>query len=398
MLWPFVSRSSARPPGNALISPVADFLTVGGISLFFAAYALLFMPADGAVGRAGMVAFYLAFFVNYPHFMYSYQLMYEGFWRKAATGPNPPLMKARYWFAGVFAPLAMLAYFLYYGAEGNANQLSYLVNAMLFLVGWHYVKQGFGVLVVLSAYKRIYFSRTERVVLLLNALFVWLAAWAEANSAFRIHDYYSVMYLTVGIPEWMSEAAWSGMIASSACTAAVFLRGLVTRRGRISWNGWTGYLAASYLWIYLVSIHYLYILFFPLFHSLQYLPFVFRYKLNQGRAVYRERRRALIISLSVFAVLGAGLGYLLFYQIPYWLNSHVVAHWRDNPEHGAMLALGPQIFTFAFVLFINVHHYFIDNVIWRKDNAETRRYLFGMPEEGSSGAAVTASPSAVISR
>jgi len=31
----------------------------------------------------------------------------------------------------------------------------------------------------------------------------------------------------------------------------------------------------------------------------------------------------------------------------------------------------------VFWTFINVHHYVIDNVIWRADNPETRAHLFG---------------------
>jgi hypothetical protein len=37
---------------------------------------------------------------------------------------------------------------------------------------------------------------------------------------------------------------------------------------------------------------------------------------------------------------------------------------------------GPSVFVFIFVLWINIHHYFIDNVIWRRDNEDVRRYLF----------------------
>jgi hypothetical protein len=40
-------------------------------------------------------------------------------------------------------------------------------------------------------------------------------------------------------------------------------------------------------------------------------------------------------------------------------------------------ALGGAAFLFMFWIFINVHHYFIDNVIWRRDNPETGAYLFG---------------------
>jgi len=38
-------------------------------------------------------------------------------------------------------------------------------------------------------------------------------------------------------------------------------------------------------------------------------------------------------------------------------------------------AVRPTLFMALFALFINIHHYFIDNAIWRKDNPEMR-YLF----------------------
>lgn len=34
------------------------------------------------------------------------------------------------------------------------------------------------------------------------------------------------------------------------------------------------------------------------------------------------------------------------------------------------------MFLFVFWIFINVHHYFLDNVIWRAENPETRQHLF----------------------
>lgn len=345
-----------------------------------------------------MIAFYLAFFVNNPHFMYSYQLIYTDFWQKAVTGPNTSLIKARYWFAGVIAPVVMAGYMAYYMAASNITMLSYMVNAMLFLVGWHYVKQGFGVLVVLSVYKGIFFALWERWALLINAFFVWLAAWTVANESIAIRDYYSVIYITVGTPAWLTKTIWYGMILSSSAVGAVFIHQLISRRCRIAWNGWVGYLSASYLWIYLVREHYLYGLFFPLFHSLQYLPFVFRYKLNQYRTHHAAAAKAVLRSMAMFGIAGLVLGFFFFYQIPYMLNDHFNVYLRDTPELMDLTALGPQIFSFAFILFINVHHYFIDNVIWRKDNTETKRFLFGFQEPASMGSDVTTSPSAVSTR
>ena len=37
---------------------------------------------------------------------------------------------------------------------------------------------------------------------------------------------------------------------------------------------------------------------------------------------------------------------------------------------------GTTMFLFIGWTFINIHHYFIDSVIWRHENTETRRYLF----------------------
>jgi hypothetical protein len=38
---------------------------------------------------------------------------------------------------------------------------------------------------------------------------------------------------------------------------------------------------------------------------------------------------------------------------------------------------GPTLAMFAITVFINIHHYFIDNVIWRGSNPEMRKHLFG---------------------
>ena len=39
-------------------------------------------------------------------------------------------------------------------------------------------------------------------------------------------------------------------------------------------------------------------------------------------------------------------------------------------------AMGASPFLVAFLLFINIHHYFIDNVIWKSANPEVKKHLF----------------------
>ena len=70
----------------------------------------------------------------------------------------------------------------------------------------------------------------------------------------------------------------------------------------------------------------------------------------------------------LFLFLAVALGFLGFLGLPEWLG-------RTIDYDSAIF--GPTLFYFCFWTFINVHHYFLDNVMWRKENPETRRYLFG---------------------
>ena len=54
---------------------------------------------------------------------------------------------------------------------------------------------------------------------------------------------------------------------------------------------------------------------------------------------------------------------------------------------------GPSLFLFSFYIFINIHHYFLDNVMWRRGNPDVQQYIFKRP-----GAVATAqSPQNTIS-
>lgn len=71
--------------------------------------------------------------------------------------------------------------------------------------------------------------------------------------------------------------------------------------------------------------------------------------------------------MALFVVLGVILGAFGFWAIPIFLKE-VVTYDAD--------VFGARMFMFIFAIFINVHHYFLDNVIWRRGNPDMRRYLF----------------------
>ena len=67
-----------------------------------------------------------------------------------------------------------------------------------------------------------------------------------------------------------------------------------------------------------------------------------------------------------FLAVGLGGGALFFYALPMQMDKNM----PYAPE-----IFGPQLFMFCFMIFLNVHHYFIDFAIWRRDNPEMK-YLF----------------------
>ena len=83
------------------------------------------------------------------------------------------------------------------------------------------------------------------------------------------------------------------------------------------------------------------------------------------RAVLKKTFRARLLG---FAALGVVLGFLGFWGLPLALDGLFA---MDSALPAAKVSI------FTFWMFINIHHYLIDNVIWRRQNPEARRFLFG---------------------
>ena len=60
-------------------------------------------------------------------------------------------------------------------------------------------------------------------------------------------------------------------------------------------------------------------------------------------------------------------GWLVFEFVPDAMDSRL----------GTFDAWGMSFFITAAMLFINIHHYFIDNVLWRFKDPHVRAYLLG---------------------
>lgn len=121
------ARSAA--PTRYLYRPIVDFLLLGGGSLIV--LPLLALAYPGQERPVVIVGFslMLAHVINHPHFT------------------QPPALRIRYLIAGAIVPLLLAAYFCIAIISSNLIWLGLAANLTL-LVGWHYVKQGYGMLIV----------------------------------------------------------------------------------------------------------------------------------------------------------------------------------------------------------------------------------------------------------
>ncbi len=368
-------------PRRFLFGPVSDFLLLGGASLILLPL-IACLPPDAAEPRVAAVALFLANFINHPHFASSYQIFYRNFRRKISGLEYPFSMRARYAAVGIAVPVAFLGFFAFGAASSDAVLLGRAANLMTFLVGWHYVKQGYGMLMVDAVLKRNFFSVTEKRILVANAYACWLAAWLHGNRYVHARDYFSLSYYTFDIPDPVFHVA----AAVATITTALVLASFVTRclpgekgaRG-VPFNGVVAYLTSIYLWLVFVRVNPLFLLIVPAFHSLQYLAVVARYQRNleagrpdgfaapAGRPFGRYFRSLAGYRMALFGCAALALGYMGFWGVPNVL---------DDLVHYDRAVFGASLFMFMSWIFINVHHYFIDNVIWKSSNPDVREHLF----------------------
>lgn len=170
-----------------------------GGSAFLILPALYFVPLRYE-GLVAATMLFLAYLINYPHFAHSYQLFYRHFGRKLRGDGYDRNLQIRYIVAGIVVPLLMGAFFAYGSITANARLLGNATNAMFFFVGWHYVKQGYGMLMVDAVLKRRFFTDPDKKILLINSYAVWLFAWLQTNTAVRQGKYLGLEYYTFATP------------------------------------------------------------------------------------------------------------------------------------------------------------------------------------------------------
>jgi len=372
---PAARSAPVRRPGY-LFGPVFDFLTLGGGSLIVCGMIALFLPKGIPTTQQILLVTVLMAAINQPHFAHSYQMFYRNFAGKAFGASYPRSLRLRYLLAGIVVPAALIAFLGAGTLSGSPKVLAYGANLMFFLVGWHYVKQGYGILIVDSVQKRIMFSDRAKTILRLNGYACWMVAWLGLNHALSTGTWYlGLTYFSLPIPTPFYVASIAVATLTTLAVLFVLFQRWRETRGALPWNGIIAYLTTLYLWVIFVRVNPLVLAVVPTFHSLQYLAVVWRYQINAGSQSRKATRPSSVgrvlpagmwSNLAIFIGVGVFLGFLGFMGVPRLIDSVLPYDKR---------VFGPSLFLFMFYIFINVHHYFLDNVMWRRGNPDVQQYI-----------------------
>ena len=349
-------------------------MLVGGATLVIFPLAWLLRAAvglDDAEFAVGFLTFHAAYVVNDPHFSVTYLLFYKDVRKRAFSTDFTRAQRIRYLVAGFVVPLVLAVWAGVALATHSAQTLGWMVQLMLVLVGWHYVKQGFGVLAVLSARRDAAISACERAVILVHCFAGWAFAWANPASPAGEFEEKGVVYWAPARPHWFELATGAVLVASTIALVVVLVTKWRRERRMIPAAPLTGLLLTVWSWTIFSSLDPLVRYVIPALHSVQYLYFVWLMKRNEAHAQAGPPTfgRPVAVRLGVLAISALALGWLLFRGIPTFFDTAFVKHGKNGIP---LDALGDTPFFAAFFVVVNIHHYFMDHVIWRRENPDTR--------------------------
>jgi hypothetical protein len=342
---------------------------------------------DEGLVQLGLAALSLSLVANYPHFLASYRLAYtrgrtfvRTHWWQLVVVPlllatalvsayasyETPVAELP-WAAGArdaLAPFGLNAQVVS-GPRLGDLVLALGFNVMILTIGWHYTKQVFGCLMVYARYDGYPFSASQRTLTRRALLAMWALAFVDNNreGAWRAFNVFS--YSSLDLPDVVAGVALVAALGGAALLAVQVFVANYRAGGHLPSPTMVVPLVALYVWwLPMTRQDEFYFVMAPLFHSVQYLAFVWKVEAAKLRRAARGAATAVAGAATVGLGL-VGIGWMSFEGVP-----HAIDSWAGTSER-----LGLPFFFVAATLFLNIHHYFIDNVIWRFADPEVRANL-----------------------
>jgi hypothetical protein len=341
------TRPRTAATGRYFVNGPIDALVIGGASILL--YALFRLRPEMASSPAvASLAATLVWVCNYPHFASTNYRLYHS---RASI--------AQYPLTSYVTPIVVMAAVVgcYVSPENIAPMF---IKMYLLWSPYHFSGQTLGITMVYARRSGFIIDGWLRRSLTAFIFLTFLVqnAWAEVGR--HVNPFYGVQYPTLGVPVWLPQTLTKLMWIALAATIALLIWKIVNGSQRapliVLLPAFT-----QYIWFVATPAgQFAYMV--PFFHSLQYLLLAWNVQLKVGlserkrepsvRFVWTESSRWMAINI-------AG-GYVLFWALP-----HLGSHFGQ-----------PLVFSTAVMLAgIQIHHFFVDGVIWRLHNPEARSPL-----------------------
>jgi hypothetical protein len=359
-----VTTAASRAQPRAIISPLVDALCVGGLSLVLLLPFLLTGRLELVLVGAGVQA-WIAAFVNMPHFMASYRMIYR----------SREIIRAHPW-AAIRVPAILLTYTGFAVLMSGTTDLYVVVlqSVMGAYLAVHYTGQAWGMMATYAWMDGRPFVPTERK-LVRGGLYIMLA-------------WHVVWFFHHGFPKWGLQPLYDLVTLLSAFALAGGLIGfglMHARTGRLppprSLIAW----AAIFVWYAAMARDPRALFWVQIAHAVQYLAFPIRVEVNRTRRGEHGGAGRLGWHMGVFFVVLIGVSLVMAILVPAGAMT-VVTDWLGR-RPGELVGL-------SILAFLNIHHYFTDGVMWKLRNPMVRQDLFGHLEAAPAPAAPAAVPAA----
>ena len=330
-----------------MLSPIVDLLCVGGLSLIVFVPLLLSGRSDLLLIGAGAQA-WVATAINMPHFMASYRMIYRS--RE---------MILRHKWASIYVPVILLGYTLVaiWEAQRSPVLVVVFVAVASAYLAWHYTGQVWGMMASYAHLDGVRFEKDERFLIRtgLRILLAWHVTW--------------FLYTQLKDPSAVRPLYYL-ISAGSVVAFAMGLVGLLRMRRRtgklpparalVAW-------AAIFVWYAVMARDPRAIFWIQIAHALQYLAFPIRVEINRSSTGAGTSGARLALHMTLYGAGLLALSYVAAQVVPATAMSVVGDMFGEEPGRVAPILI---------LMFINIHHYFTDGVIWHISNPDVRKDLF----------------------
>jgi hypothetical protein len=340
--WSLLRSRSLAGRSLYFVNCWLDSAVIGGLSIAVFIGMWIFASGGSASADASRIAAVLSLFVNYPHFSATNYRLYQSvdnIREFPVTALALPIVMVCFVAAALWQP-AVIA--------------PYLMTLYLLWSPYHYSGQTVGITMIYARRAGFDLGRWGRFALSAFVFSTFIVSLVH-RQPHGTREMFGIALPPIPFPVWFDSALTVAMYVAAAAFA-VFV---------VVWSGKHRRLippivllpaAAQFTWFIVGVRAELFYVFVPLFHSLQYLYIAWAMQMALRSGATRPARPARSIGAETLwwgiSNYVGGIG--LFIVLP------LLVRWVDLPF---------LVVTGTVVAAVNIHHFFVDGVIWKLRNA-----------------------------